>query len=355
MQALLVEEAAKAATGTADGSKDVSLASVESRVAALALREEGQVAAAGEGMVGAVGLGGLELPFSGALREGVLEGLAELQGETEMQTIIEGMGPALKDVFRPGDAILVAVGCAGLPPVPASASAAQHNSSHHASSAVGAATEILVGVLEAAAEPDVKRPFEVFVQEGGAGCVGRALTVRLASTPSPASASGAGAGAEGAPARKAISTVLVTDVSIVPILPRVTKVLVPAFAVSSAGDAVVPAGVVPVVVAARAGGKPVIVVATSLHLCPEHTGEQLGLPATPTAVGSQSTGLLLRPAGLVDMTDTGGTGTVAVVAPLREVLPASLITAYLLDTGLTTAAGVKQLARENYGHTTASA
>jgi translation initiation factor 2B subunit (eIF-2B alpha/beta/delta family) len=307
--------------------------------------------------------------FARGVREGVLEGLAELQGETELQTIVEGMTPALSDVFRPGDAVLLALGTAGLSPsttAAASGTGVSEGTEAGAGGPVSAALELLTAAVEAAAEPDLKRPFELFVPEGGPGAYGRALAVRLSTAP------GAGAGTA---ERRAIPTTFVADATVGTLMQRLTKVLVPCFAVAANGDVIVPAGVCLTALAAHAAGRPVIVVTTALHLCPEASGQALGFPGNAIVVGAQAAGEVLSfgttagavvgagagvDTALLFATGSAGSGasedgghstggSLTVHTPLREMLPARFISGYLLDTGVTTAAGVAQLVRENYG------
>jgi len=304
--ALLREEAGKVGGGSdASGGQSDALQRAEARIAAAASGAASTPSVVG--LLDTMPQAAACLFFTGAVRDGLLDGFAELTSDAGM----DGFSPALPDLFRPGDVLMLALGSAGRSP-----------NSALRKDGVEPAHALVLELVRAIA--GVRPGLEVVVQEGGPGFPGRALAAQLAE---PTAVGG-----------RKVNVVLVADASAASLLPRCTKVLLPATAVAADGAVLAPAGSLALALAARAGGVPVYVAASTLALCPEANGGEWGRSAAGT--GQQAVSELL-PAG------TAGCEW-DVLAPLREVVPPQLVRFVLTDSGAFSVPGCSQLISELY-------
>lgn len=183
-------------------------------------------------------------------------------------------------------------------------------------------------------------------------CEGQALDGH-ATAATLASGGGKDASAASAVVGKPIQTTVIPDAAAFAVMPRVSKVVISIAAVTLSGQVVVRAGTLALVTAARAHGKPVIGLCSSLKLLP--VADASALPSID-ASGDPAAVIPFTVAAAIDGELAQQPGRI--IAPAWEVLPApvssspsSLVSLIITSAG----AGVKpeqawRVAEDSFGH-----
>jgi translation initiation factor eIF-2B subunit beta len=174
--------------------------------------------------------------------------------------------------------------------------------------------------------------FEVFVCEGsGDSLRGHEAAAVLSAPPADAAAAGV----------RPLPVTLLPDASAFAVMPRVTKVVLGAAAVSLAGEVVAVGGTHAVAAAARACGKPVLVIASALKLLP--VASAAGLPGLDAQADPAS--LLPYDAAAAAGLDAPG----ALLAPAWNVLPPVCVSLLVTSAGVAAPDQVWRLSEELFG------
>jgi translation initiation factor eIF-2B subunit beta len=134
---------------------------------------------------------------------------------------------------------------------------------------------------------------------------------------------------------------LISDAAAFAVLPRVTKVLLPAAAIALSGEVVAPAGSAAIAASAAAAGVPVLVVCSGLKVLPVATAA--ALPGVARAADPAS--VLPFPVAA----SLGLEGPGAVLSPAWDVLEPSLVTLVITSAGCCGPAQVWRLAEDAFG------
>lgn len=282
--AIIDEEVAKLNPSLEDEALGVSIAAVRERaIRAVATDQHQQLHQRNT----------LPAPFRlfSDVQEGVVDGVAELQDE------IDALGSSFEsqalDLCCPGDTLLT------------------HGHSRTA-----------LGLLAHAAK---KAKVGLLVTEGGVSMLGHAAVASLA--PSAAST-------------RTVSRALIPDAAVFAVMPRVTKVILGARAVTSDGGAVADAGALAVAQAAAAHGVPVLIVCSVMKLVPQ-TSLGLALGTRTLALGAPTDAL---PQLLADQA-----GGAEAISPILDFIPAALISLIVTNAQAVAPPQVARLCAETYG------